>query len=99
FRRSLDVRGERLVRLFAVRPVVDQHRHALLRQLGDLLGVDLPTYQSSVVELALHDLTCRARSDLNERAPGPKRVQRPEPTRSAVRNIRYRAGYSGRVLP
>ena len=53
-RRRLDIGSQRLARLLAVGPVVDQYRHAVLRQPGDLFRSDLAAHQSPVVELADH---------------------------------------------
>src|SRR3954447_6660058 len=53
-RRGLDVGRQGLPDLLAVGAVVDDDRHALLRQPGDLVWSDLAAHQSSVVKLADH---------------------------------------------
>src|ERR1700750_2599452 len=53
---GLDVGSEGLTRLFAIGAIVDDDRHAVLRQPGDLMRSDLAAHQCSVVELADHGI-------------------------------------------
>ena len=62
---GFDVRCKRLVRLLAVRSVVDDHCYTLSRQPGDFVRRDLTAYHHCVAELADHIvLTLLLRPDL-----------------------------------
>src|SRR6185437_11252608 len=87
--RLLDFGGERLIRLFAIGPVVDQHSDALIRQPGDFMGSDLPAHKRPLVKLADHGLTGPAR-------PSAERAQE---SRARAEEPRLRPGWSPARLP